>query len=121
MNRHGVMLVAVLTGCLLAAADASSQGKRGPFDGKWTGESARCAPVSNNYRFNNLTITNSSFSWTATDRGRSSTCKVTVKPEGSFQSDQDCAFQLTGKFDGQKLAIRIKTSERDCEIVAKRE
>jgi hypothetical protein len=123
MKSRRLMFVATTGACLLATTGAFGQNRAapGPFDGKWVGESARCSPASNNYRFNNLTITNSSFNWTATDRGRQAQCKVTVKREGSFESDKDCPFQLTGRFEGTKLMIGIKTSERNCDIVAKRE
>ena len=122
--EHCKLILAVTTSaCLFVTTAAFGQNKPapGPFDGKWVGESARCFPASNSYRFNNLTITNSGFNWTATDRGRQSQCRVAVKREGSFESDKDCPFQLTGRFEGTKLMIRIKTSERDCDIVAKHE
>jgi hypothetical protein len=108
---------------LLAATSAVAQNKAapGPFDGKWAGESARCSPASNNYRFNGLTVTNSSFSWTATDSGRQAQCRVTVNRDGSFENNKDCPFQLTGRFEGKKVTIRINTSERVCDIVAKHE
>jgi hypothetical protein len=122
MKSRRLMLMAVTSACLLATTGVFGQNRAaGPFDGKWVGESARCSPASNSYRFNNLTITNSSFNWTATDRGRQAQCKVAVKREGSFESDKDCPFQLTGRFEGPKLMISIKTSERNCDIVAKRE
>jgi hypothetical protein len=123
MKRDRLILVVALGTCLLAAAGAFGQNKAGPgpFDGKWIGESARCFPASNTYRFNGLTVTNGGFNWTTTDGGRQSQCRVTVAANGSFETNKDCAFQLSGKFEGKKVAIRAKTSERDCEIVARRE
>ena len=117
MTSNETIAIAATSLCLLATSAFAA----GPFDGKWVGESARCSPASSTYRFNNLTVSNSSFNWTATDRGRSSRCKVSVNRDGSFESPKDCDFQLTGKLEDKKGTIRIKTSERDCEIAAKRE
>lgn len=123
MERGKLILVVATGACLLAATGAFGQNKAGPgpFDGKWIGESARCFPASNTYRFNGITVTNSGFNWTAMDGGRQSQCRVTVAASGSFETNKDCAFQLSGKFEGKKAAIRIKTSDRDCEIVARHE
>lgn len=116
-----VAIVATSAG-LLATAGAFGQNKPapGPFDGKWVGESARCSPTSNNYRFNGMTVVNSSMNWQATDGGRKMTCRVIVNRDGSFTSAQDCFVQVTGKFEGNTATLRIKTSERDCSVVAKR-
>ena len=110
-------------GCLVIAVSASAQNKpaSGLFDGKWVGETAKCSPTSNTYRFNGLTVTKSAFSWSATDRGRQVTCKVSINGDGSFESAKDCAFQLTGKFEAKKATISIKTSERLCDVVARHE
>ena len=54
--------------CLAVAASTSAQNQPapGPFDGKWVGESGRCSPTQN-YRFGGITVSNSSFSWSAMD------------------------------------------------------
>ena len=76
-------------------------------------------PRSNNYRFNGINVTNSSFSWSAMDGTRQSQCRVNINRDGTFESNKDCPFRLSGRFEGKKAAIRIKTSERDCDVVAK--
>jgi hypothetical protein len=116
-------LVVAASAWLLAPSGVSGQNmpSPGPFDGKWIGESARCSPASSTYRFTGLTVTKGSFTWTAKDSGRQASCRVTVDRDGSFASNMDCAFQLSGKMEGKMATIRIKTSERDCDIVARHE
>ena len=46
---------------------------------------------------------------------------MNINQDGSFESPKDCAFQLKGKFEAKKATFSIKTSERNCDIVAKHE
>jgi hypothetical protein len=104
---------------LLVSFAAHAQ-KAGPFDGKWIGESTRCFPASNTYRFTNLTVANSSFTWTSTDAGRKATCTFRVDKDGTFTGG-NCPFSLTGKLEGDKGLIKRQSAELSCEIRVKRE
>jgi hypothetical protein len=122
MKSARLILVATTAAFWLATAVAFGQNKPapGPYDGKWVGESAKCSPA-RNYTFGGITVANSSFSWSALDGGVKATCRVSINPDGSFESPKECAFQLKGKFEAKKVTISIKTSERICDIVANHE
>jgi hypothetical protein len=121
MDRRKLIVVATCACLLAAGAFAQNKPTPGPFDGKYTGESARCSPASNNYRFNGLVVTNNGGSWQAQDGGRTSTCRYTINRDGSFSTPADCPFQVSGQFEGKKATIRIKTSERECNVIARRD
>jgi hypothetical protein len=121
MDHHKLIAVATCACLLATGAFAQNKSTPGPFDGKYIGESAQCSPASNKYRFNGLTVANSGGSWQAQDSGRTLTCRYTVNRDGSFSTAADCPFQVSGQFEGKKATIRIKTSERDCNVVAKRD
>ena len=63
--------------------------------------------ASNNYRFNGINVTNSSFSWSAMDGTRQSQCRVNINRGGTFEINKDCACRLSGKFEGKKAAIGL--------------
>jgi hypothetical protein len=114
----------VVTGAsFLASAGAAAQIRPapGPFDGTWDGESAKCFPSSSNYHFASIAVANNSFSWAVVHKGRPEVCTLTINRDGSFASGRDCAFQLSGKFVGRRLDVQLKTSERECDIVARRQ
>jgi hypothetical protein len=108
---------------LLASAGAVAQTKPapGPFDGTWDGQSAKCRPSSVNYHFASIVVANGSFGWAVVHKGRPEVCTLTINRDGSFASSRDCAFQLSGKFEGRRLDVQLKTSERECDIVARRQ
>jgi|FEC22Drversion2_1045045.scaffolds.fasta_scaffold00512_12 hypothetical protein len=108
---------------VLASAGATAQNRPppGPFDGTWDGESAKCFPSSVNYHFASIAVANGTFSWAVVHKGRPEVCTVTINRDGSFASARDCPFQLSGKFQGKRLDVQLKTSERECDVVAKRQ
>jgi hypothetical protein len=113
----------VVTVAVLASAGVAAQIKPAPspFDGTWDGESAKCLPSSINYHFASIIVANNSFSWAVVHKGRPEVCTVTINRDGSFASARDCAFQLSGKFEGRRLDVQLKTNERECDIVARRQ
>ncbi len=118
------LVLAVMTGAgLLASAEVVAQTKpvSGPFDGTWDGESAKCLPSSVNYHFASIVVANNSFSWAVVHKGRPEICTLTINRDGSFASGRDCAFQLSGKFEGKRLDVQLKTNERECDVIAKRQ
>jgi hypothetical protein len=123
MTSTRLMLILVSGTGLLATAGAAAQIRPtpvGPFDGTWHGESAKCFPSSSNYHFASIVVAGGSFSWAVAHEGRTQTCKITIDRDGSFASGRDCPFRLSGRFQGSKLAVQLKTSERECEIAARR-
>lgn len=115
--RHRLAIAVGMATCVLGNGASAA----GPFDGKYTAESAQCSPANNKYRFNGLTVANNGGSWQVQDGGRTLTCRYTVNRNGSFSTPADCPFQVTGQFEGKRATIRIKTSERDCNVVATRQ
>ena len=123
MTSTRLVLLVMTAAGLLASAGAPAQVRPppGPFDGTWDGESAKCFPSSSNYHFASITVANSSFSWAVVHKGRPEVCTITINRDGSFASGRDCAFQLSGKFEGRTLSVQLKTSERECDIAARRQ
>ena len=123
MTSARLVLIVVAGAGLLATAEAAAQIGRssGPFDGMWSGESAKCVPAAKNFHFATITVANSSFKWAVAHQGKPEVCKIAINADGSFASGRDCAFQLSGKFEGKKLAVQLKTDERECNIAAKRQ
>src|SRR5215471_18636478 len=120
----GRLVLMVMTGAgLLASGEAAAQTKpaSGPFDGTWDGESAKCLPSSINYHFASIVVASNSFSWAVIHKGRPEVCTLTINRDGSFASGRDCAFQLSGKFEAKRLDVQLKTNERECDIIAKRQ
>lgn len=128
MSKKGI-LSAIISGCLLVGLASGAQAQsppaapasapKGPFDGRWNGESLRCSPAASTGSFGGLNIRNNQIDFNWTRDGRRETCSAPINADGTFEN-KTCPLKLSGKFGAKKAEVNFTNGAAFCTATAVR-